>query len=335
MLRPVRIRHYLAETRERGIADIEVLRGSGIDAERLQDSSYVIDAAQCRRVIANMIRLSGDAGIGIAAGERVEPTDFGMFGYALMSCRTMRHTFNLWCNYSASLVGMMSRLEWREVESGFSVRVIEPVAGDPLQMFCTEEILVMMHTVGGALAGTRPIVRRAEFAYPAPPHRARYDQWFDCPVIFDAPATVATVDHAWLERPLRGNDDEFNRLCLQQCSELLAQIQNAGPLALRLRAIFVKNPRGLPRLDEAAALLGSSARSLRRHLHDEGTSYQKLVDEFRTELACEYLRSGRIMPKEIAYLLGFVDQSAFRRAFKQWTGQTPGQWRAANRASKS
>ena len=335
MLRPVRIRHYLAATRERGIADAEVLRGSGVDVQRLQDANYLIDAAQCRTVITNLLNLAGDTGIGFDVGARVEPTDFGMFGYALMSCRTMRHTFNLWCNYSASLVGMMSRMDWGEVDGGFNVSVIAPTAGDPLQMFCAEEILCMLHTVGGALAGSRPVVKQVQFSYPAPPHRARYDEWFRCPVIFDAPACVATVDQDWADRPLRGNDDEFNRICVQQCSELLQQIESAGPLAARLRAIFVKNPRGLPRLDEAATLLGLSARTLRRHLQDEDTSYQKLVDEFRAELAREYLRSGRMMPKEVAYLLGFADQSAFRRAFKLWTGQTPGQWRAAGRAAKS
>ena len=335
MLRPLRIRHYLAATRERGIADADVLAGSGVDAQRLQDPTYVIDPVQCRTVIANLLRLTGDPGMGFEVGARVEPADFGMFGYALMSCRTMRQTFGLWCNYSSSLVGMMSRLEVREGSEGFTVSVVEPSAGDALQVFCAEEILIMMHTVGAALAGSRPIVKRVEFSYPAPAHESRYHEWFQCPVVFNAPAIIATVDNEWIDRPLRGNDDEFNRLCLQQCSELLAQIESSGPLVSRLRSIFVKNPRGLPRLDEAAELLGLSSRTLRRHLQEEGTSYQKLVDEFRTELAREYLRSGRIMPKEVAYLLGFQDQSAFRRAFKLWTGQTPGQWRAAARPRAS
>src|SRR5690606_337022 len=111
--------------------------------------------------------LSGEVGIGFDAGARVEPADFGMFGYALMSCRTMRQTFGLWCNYSSSLVGMMSRLEVGEVADGFTVAVVGPAKSDPLLPFCAEEILVMMHTVGSALAGSRPIVKRVEFSYPA------------------------------------------------------------------------------------------------------------------------------------------------------------------------
>lgn len=333
MLRPIRIRHYLAATRERGIADEALLQGSGIDAARLQDTSYVIDAVQCRTVIANLLRLTGDPGIGFEIGARVEPADFGMFGYALMSCRTMRQTFGLWGKYSSSLVGMMSALDVNEGADGFTVSIVQPSATDPLRMFCAEEILIMMHTVGGALAGSRPIVKQVEFSYPAPAHESRYHEWFQCPVIFNAPTITATVDNEWLDRSLRGNDDEFNRLCLQQCGELLEQIESAGPLVSRLRAMFLKNPRGLPRLDEAAMLMGFSSRTLRRHLHDEGTSYQKLVDDFRADLAREYLRAGRMMPKEVAYLLGFQDQSAFRRAFKLWTGQTPGEWRAQARSS--
>ena len=71
-----------------------------------------------------------------------------------------------------------------------------------------------------------------------------------------------------------------------------------------------------------------SARTLRRHLQEEGASYQKLVGEFRADLAQEYLRSSSISTKEVAFLLGYNDTNAFRRAFKEWTGTTVQEYRA-------
>lgn len=328
MLRPVRIRHYLSVMEARGVPAARVLEGSGIDASRLNDPQYLIDAAACRHVIGNLLRLSGDPGIGFEVGRAAEPSDLGIIGYAVMSCRSMRQTLSLWRQYSNSLVGIMSRLALAEDDDeNLTVTVVEPAQLDPIFIFCAEEILVMMVKIGGMLAGGEPVVKRLEFSYRAPPHSHRYHEAFHCPIQFGAPRTAATVAREWLDRRLRTNDEEFNAICLKHCSQILQQIEHTGPVVSRLRGLFLRNPAAVPRLDDAAAELGLSPRSLRRHLLDEGASYQKLVDEFRADLAREYLRSTRLSTKEIAFLLGYADQSAFRRAFKLWTGRTTREYR--------
>lgn len=330
MLRPVRIRHYLSMMEARGIARADVLHGSGIDESKLGDPHYLIDTPASRHVIANLIRLTNDPGIGFEMGRSAEPSDLGLIGYAVMSCRTMRQTLSLWGQYAHPLVGILSRLSLSEDdEENLTVTVVEPAQKDPMFVFCAEEILVMMVKIGGILAGGEPVVKRLEFSYRAPAHSHRYHEAFRCPIQFDAPRTAATLAREWLDRKLRTTDEEFNQICLAHCSRILHQIEDAGPVVARLRDLFLRNPAGVPRLDDAAAELGVSSRSLRRHLLEEGTSYQKLVEEFRADLAREYLRSTRLSTKEIAFLLGYTDQSAFRRAFKLWTGQTTRAWREA------
>lgn len=311
----------------RGHAPAAVLAGTGVDGARLGDPSYLIDPRQCQSVIANMIRLSGDPGIGFEVGQQAEPTDLGIIGYALMSCTTMRQTLHLWGQYSQSLVGIMSRLAVEEGPEGLDVTVVEPAPTGPIYMFCAEEILVMMYKIGGMLAGGEPVVSYLEFAYPAPAHSQCYHATFRCPIHFGASRTSATIAREWLDKPLRTRDEEFNQICLAHCGQILRQIEHSGPVVSRLRGLFLRNPGAIPRLDAAALELGTSARSLRRHLQDEGTSYQRLVEEFRADLAREYLRSTRMSPKEVAFLLGYSDQSAFRRAFRLWTGQTTGEYR--------
>lgn len=327
MLRPVRIRHYLAVMERKGIRANDVLIGTDIDVKRLLDPAYLVDTSQCRQVISNMIRLSGDPGIGFEIGEAAEPPDLGIIGYAIMSCRSMRQTLILWGQYSQSLVGIMSQLAVEENEHGATVCVVEPGPLDEIYMFCVEEILVMMYKIGGILAGGKPVVEHLTFNFAAPAHASQYHKYFRCPIQFEAPRTSATLGRQWLYAPLRTNDDEFNQICVQHCGQILQQIEHSGPVASRLRRLFLKTPSSLPKLDEAAKALGISSRSLRRHLQDEHTNFQKLVDVFRTDLACEYLRSTRMAPKEIAHLLGFKDPSMFRRAFKLWTGKTISEYR--------
>ena len=73
--------------------------------------------------------------------------------------------------------------------------------------------------------------------------------------------------------------------------------------------------------------LRMSARTLSRRLADEGTSHKAILDELRADLARRYLEDAELAISEVAFLLGFSEPSAFHRAFKRWTGQTPSQFR--------
>lgn len=327
MLRPVRIRLYLEVMQERGFTPSAVLAGTGIEASRLADPAYLIDHSQSQRVIFNMLALSGDGGIGFDTGARTETADLGIIGYAILSCATMRQTLHLWGQYSQALVGILSRLALAETTEGVAVSVVVPRKGDPLFVFCAEEVLAMIYKFAGLLAPGKPVMRLLRLSYPARAHSQRYHDFFHCPIQFDADETSAVLASEWLDRPLRTNDEEFNRICVAHCGEILQQIEHSGPIVSRLRSLFLRTPGALPSLDEAAHDLGLSPRTLRRHLLDEGASYRQLVEDFRKDLACEYLRSTRMTTKEIAFLLGYEDPAAFRRAFKLWTGRTPGEFR--------
>jgi AraC-like DNA-binding protein len=84
----------------------------------------------------------------------------------------------------------------------------------------------------------------------------------------------------------------------------------------------------IPDMDQAASLLNTSSRTLRRRLRSEGTTFQQVLDELRRDLAREYLASGVMATKEIAYLLGFSSSAGFCRAYTAWTGETVGDFAA-------
>ena len=164
-------------------------------------------------------------------------------------------------------------------------------------------------------------------SYPAPKYHRQYRRRFRCPVQFDAAETRITVKSPSLSTPLRSQDNELRELCVSHCSRLLRHIDRRGPVSERLRDYLTA--RGtIPSLDQAAADLNMSARSLRRYLREEQTSFQAVLDEFRCDLAREYLGTRLIPVKEVAHLLGFSHVDSFGRAFKAWTGQAPSQFQA-------
>jgi AraC-like DNA-binding protein len=82
-------------------------------------------------------------------------------------------------------------------------------------------------------------------------------------------------------------------------------------------------PDGFPSLEQIASDLRLSARTVQRELHHDGLSYQSLVEAARRDLALSYMRQRQLPLSEIAFLVGYSELSAFSRAVRRWTGQSP------------
>ena len=321
MLRPVRIRYYVAAMESRGFEPEAVLRGSGITARHLADPAALVDRGQCERVIANMIGLTRNPALGLEIGSYANISDFGAVAYALLSSSTMRQANSLWKRFH-NLVGFTVEVDYVEHEGWWEAVYDTSGIKPSLRHFCTEELVTLGQRLGGALGNNRFTIRQVSLDYAAPEHAAQYARYLPCPVHFGAGRTAVAVQGPPLDGPLRGADPEFNALCVRHCAQIKRNITGSNPLASKLRSLILARPGALPTPDEAAASLGMSARSLRRHLSRQNTSYHMLADDIRLELASEYLRAEHLSAKEVGYLVGFRSVTAFRRAFKAWTGAT-------------
>ena len=99
-------------------------------------------------------------------------------------------------------------------------------------------------------------------------------------------------------------------------------------------ALLEMLPAGESSIEETAGKLAMSKRSLQRRLHGESSNYQAILNETRKGLAIHYLKRSEMPPGEISFLLGFQDSNSFLRAFKTWTGATPGEYRVRGISSK-
>jgi AraC-like DNA-binding protein len=330
MLKPLRVRHHLGLMQARGIAAAPLLKGTGIDATRFADPAYLVSIDQCHRVVANMIRLSGNDGIGLDVGLHTHLTDLGVVGYAMAASSTLGQAIGLWMQFGNSRVGfpfVMKGIEDKSRADHWGMSATPSGLSSAVFRFYVEETIAMGAGLAPLLTGAPLQYKVMHFAYPAPAYRRRYDELFQCPVHFDASQTFAIVRSPSLERPVIGSDDDLRELCIRHCSLLASQSSRSGPITTRLRNML--KARGtIPSLKSAAEALSISPRSLSRHLQAEGRGYQAVLDEFRCDLAKEYLGAG-IQAKEAAYLLGFSHVDTFRQAFKQWTGVTVGQYQRA------
>jgi AraC-like DNA-binding protein len=161
------------------------------------------------------------------------------------------------------------------------------------------------------------------FAYPPPDHADDYERILEIPVHFDASHDAVVFSASMLNGPNPASDPALVQALERHARELLAKLPLGDDLPSRVRhEIALRLPSGAS-AEAVAETLRMSARSLRRRLEAEGTSYMQILDEVRCELARRHLAQEQRAVEEVAFALGFSDGSAFHKAFRRWTGESP------------
>lgn len=324
MFRPIPIQHYLSVMRINGYAESELLADTEINVSLLSDPSYLIEHESYQVFLNNMIRLSGDCGLGLDIGLQNEVSDYGILAYSGLSSPSIRYGMEeIWSKYGHAC-GIMTRL--RVISSGTetaAVQILAPRPSEPVFRFSIEEALCILLKIGAPLTHTSsPPFKKVFLSYPEPGYSQRYHELFQCPVEFDSAETSVVLEQRWLDLPLKTCDVELNRICREQLDHVLRMTESTSSTTLRLRHLLLSRTTHLPSLEDAAREFGVSPRTLTRQLQKDGYSYRHLTEEVRTELAQRWLKSPGLTSKEISFRLGFRDVGAFRRAFKHWTGLT-------------
>ncbi|MEL0027973.1 MAG: AraC family transcriptional regulator, partial [Perlucidibaca sp.] len=157
-----------------------------------------------------------------------------------------------------------------------------------------------------------------------------HQRFFACPLSFDADENAIAFPIGVMELALLQPNPPLMLMLDEVCDRLLARLQSeTEPDWLQqCRRAIVESLRGdVPVIERIAPVLGLSPRALRRKLTSSGLSFRDLVDDLRRDLAQRYIKDHELSLVDIAFLLGFSQQSAFQRAFRRWTGEAPGQRR--------
>jgi AraC-like DNA-binding protein len=184
--------------------------------------------------------------------------------------------------------------------------------------FFMASLFLALHKLRLPLAGSEVF-----FARPEPTDSREYAALFQVPVHFAARANYVLFPEALLQQRLPGADPVLCALLEQHAQRLVAMLPNGTHFSGRVRNELARELRGgEPSQTQIARALGVSPRTLRRRLAEEGTSFNAQLDELRRELALTLLRDHPLQAEEAAFVLGFSEASAFRRAWRRWTGET-------------
>src|SRR5207245_84663 len=109
--------------------------------------------------------------------------------------------------------------------------------------------------------------------------------------------------------------------------DLLKSLQSSKSTRGRVQTLLMPILHtGDPGMDTIAGKMGLSRQTLLGLLKAEGATFEKVLDELRHKMALEYLNGKKVSVNETAYLVGFSELAAFSRAFKRWTGRSPGEY---------
>lgn len=309
----------------------DLLRIVGLDGEGTPDPSFMIRDADYYRLFERAAALDGDpTTLPLRVGASMQADDYGPFGFAWKSAPTLRGSFERAERYALVLTSVAVY----EVEACFGGAYMHlHREGDRrLGMRLSNEA-----TLASIMAISREVSSlpfRPEAVYlkhEAPGDTAGHEVYFECPVHFGSDRDALRVSTRTLGTANKVGDAGIARFFDTLLEAEVSTLDDSVPLERRvLDRVSTSLSGGVPALSDVARDLGMSGRTLQRHLAGVDTSFQTLVDETRRRLALRLLRGrDEATLSEVTYMTGFSDQSAFTRAFKRWTGRTPGTFRAA------
>lgn len=308
-------------------------RATDLTPEMVADTEARISAAQFCVAWAQATELTKEPTLALRLASAIPQGAFGVVEYVCRSAPTLGDAIQSWVRYLGLLddavrVGLVPADEAR----GRALRVVtESEAPAPASH---ELCFAMIARHGASLVGPRFAVRSVHFTHRVRPETvAAHERFFGCPTRFGATHTEMIFSIDVLACPLPTSDPSLLAILLRAAeAQLKTHPQDSALLAAQVRRLLLAAPASgdqpdAGELEGVAKKLGLGGRSLQRRLKDEGTSFQALRDETRRALADRYFDQG-LSIAEVSFLLGFSEPSAFFRAFKRWTGQTPIAWRA-------
>lgn len=317
--------------REHGIDPAPVLQGAGLDPHLFDDVGNRADLSAIGRLLEECARLTGCARFGLRVGERCELSGFGALGELMAQCETVGAALRSLARFlhvnDRSAVVVLSSPSPTRAALGYSILDGSTPATAQIHDAVIAIGLRILRTLGDAAW----VPLEVRLAYAAPADEAAFLEVFGVAPRFDAGMSAVVFPVRWLEHRIAGADPARHARIARAIAEhaaregatLCEQVRRA------LRAGMVGGPLTAV---EIAREFATHERTLRRHLAAEGTSFQRLANEARFDVATQLLRDTNRTVAEIASAIGYADAAALSRACQGWSGMTPTRWRAQSRA---
>jgi AraC-like DNA-binding protein len=315
-----------------GVHPSALLRGSGLQRAELQRPGATLPVPTMVALVERARALTREPALGIYFGLQMRISWHGYLGLAAMASQNVREALELATRFLPTLTGAIA-LDLDVAGRTASLEIHERADFGPARDAIVLAIIVGIWQLGCTLTG-RQLDGAVDVAMGEPPYFARFRAMTPSAIRFDRPAHRFVFARETLDLPFPTADPVALALTREQCERELDALGFAGPLVARVAALALRAGGGVRTLDEVAAQLQMSSRTLKRRLAESGTTYSALLDGERERRALALLETTSLTIDEIAERLGYHDVANFGRAFRRWTGRTPAATRAATRARR-
>lgn len=309
---------------ERGVERAPFLKACRLEEAELT-AGTLIEPERVREVSRQAILRTGDPGIGLFAGQRLNINTHGSLGYAAMASPDYHQALRLLVRYY-KVQAPRAFFELRQLEGRLQLVCETSFDSAEMPLMTTEFLVSSVFTSTRFLLCGRVQGVEVAFRHRCPDHLDEYQAVFDVPCHFEQSFNGLVIPESVARLPLPSADAATARIFEKRCEMERRELDHPR-LADRIRELQVRRPGRFLTQTEIAGQLGLSVSTLHRKLADEALTFKSLMVDIRKTMALEYLRDGSLTVEEIARVLGFSDGSNFRRAFVSWTGRTPRQIR--------
>lgn len=321
----------VAVLRELGADPEALFEGSGYTTAAFEDPDTELFYRSESRLLARCVEATQCPHLGLLIGARATPSALGLTGFMMRSApnvgaalRDLVEYLNLHDRGGVPTLFVQedsTQLGYAIHQSG--VEAIDLIYDVSIALACN----IMRSLCGADWKPTEVMLSRRP-----PPDLAPYQRFFRAPLRFNADRNAVEFPSRWLDHAIQSGDPLLHRHLEREAHEL--QTIRDADIVSNLRGLLRKSLKTRKcTIGVAAKQLCMHKRTLHRKLHEQGTSFQRELDDVRYEKARELLTGGAMPIARIAKTLNYADASAFNRAFKRWTGMSPARWRDENNAT--
>lgn len=324
------LKDIIYESLSHGVRLEEICYHTGLSKADLEDADRWVGLEQASKVWSEAVRLSGDAHLGLRIGQHPNPYVAGIVGYLMESSPDLGTAIEALAEFGAVFANMLT-YAFRQTESQLQLLFI------PAQVWWQQSPDTARQAIETSMTRTLAIIRlftgkpvfplEARFQYPLTGNAKLYQEVLGCPLRFSESENVLCFDRSIWNLPVKSFHPQLFNHFYDLAQAALQELQVPKTMADQIRKTVFTHFQGYwPSMEQVAAQCRLHPRSMQRRLKEEGSSFQILIDDIRKEMAIDVLQKDGSSIRELAQMLGYSEASTFRRAFKRWTGMTPGQF---------
>lgn len=309
----------------------EICAEVGLAVDDLDKADMRLNLDQCCVNIEAAIRVSGDPFLGLHLGERTSVSALGLAGMMMESSKRAVDVLHCAQQFSQAFTNLQTfqvRTIGQEVHlHSEAVRVWVDRSPHTAAYVIETSFSSVVHQLDLLTRRTiRPL--RMYFRHARPVDISEHERIFRCRPAFGQDMNYMVFAAADLQAPIIGHNEPLNAMLKAMYEEQMRKNANGAAFTEKVKQVMMGNMQvTFPPLEVIAEMLRMTPRTLQRKLQQEGTTFRELTDAVKQELAEALLGNPELTIADIAYKLGYNEATSFQRAFRQWTGATPMEFR--------